>query len=70
VSDISAEATIAFLKELTDLSRKHRITIGGCGCCGSPYVAGMNDVGFDDKQSGQYICDDSTGYQLVWMNAE
>lgn len=28
-----------FLKELTNLSHKYKILIGGCGCCGSPYLA-------------------------------
>ncbi|MCQ2053073.1 MAG: hypothetical protein MJZ03_03975 [archaeon] len=27
-----------FLTELTELSRKHKISISGCGCCGSPYL--------------------------------
>lgn len=27
-----------FLKELTELSRKYNIGIGGCGCCGSPFL--------------------------------
>lgn len=27
-----------FLKELTNLSHKHKIYIDGCGCCGSPYL--------------------------------
>lgn len=32
------EGLEAFLAELTELSRKHGIVIGGCGCCGSPWV--------------------------------
>ena len=29
----------SFLLELADLCMKHHVTlIGGCGCCGSPYV--------------------------------
>lgn len=27
-----------FLKELTKLSRDYGIAIGGCGCCGSPWL--------------------------------
>lgn len=27
-----------FLKELTELSKKHNILIEGCGCCGSPFL--------------------------------
>lgn len=32
------EDTEKFLKELTSLSEKYGVYIGGCGCCGSPYV--------------------------------
>jgi hypothetical protein len=28
----------AFLQELSELSRRYGITIGGCGCCGSPML--------------------------------
>ena len=27
-----------FLTELTELTKKYNISIGGCGCCGSPYL--------------------------------
>lgn len=27
-----------FILELACLTRKHRIAIGGCGCCGSPFL--------------------------------
>ena len=30
-----------FLKELTELTQKHELAIGGCGCCGSPYIMDM-----------------------------
>lgn len=38
--------TQEFLKELSELSKKYNIYIGGCGCCGSPYLY---------KKSGQTI---------------
>lgn len=38
--------TQEFLKELSELSKKYNIYIGGCGCCGSPYLY---------KKSGQII---------------
>ncbi len=28
----------SFLRELTELTKKHKIVIGGCGCCGSPFI--------------------------------
>ena len=28
----------AFLDDLTELSKKHNIWIGGCGCCESPWA--------------------------------
>ncbi|MCR6116654.1 hypothetical protein HXA31_20205 [Salipaludibacillus agaradhaerens] len=34
-----------FLKELSELSRKHKMYIGGCGCCGSPFVNDDYDKG-------------------------
>lgn len=27
-----------FLEELTQLSKKYKIFVSGCGCCGSPYL--------------------------------
>ena len=27
-----------FLKELSELTQKHGFSIGGCGCCGSPWI--------------------------------
>ena len=38
----------AFVKELTDLTLKHRVIVGGCGCCDSPYLMGLdNEKQFD-----------------------
>lgn len=27
-----------FLEELAELSKKYKIGIGGCGCCGTPFL--------------------------------
>ena len=37
-----------FLKELSKLSKKHHIYIGGCGCCGSPYLIASKEYVFKD----------------------
>ena len=55
-----------FLIELTELTRKHGIVIGGCGCCGSPWLDDVIDV--SDERSG-YCCD-SNGDYLMWMETE
>lgn len=55
-----------FLKDLTKLSRKHKITIGGCGCCGSPYLVEI-------KKSGRYVIENietSTPEKLQWINED
>jgi len=31
-----------FLEELTALTIKYQIVVGGCGCCGSPFLLVMN----------------------------
>lgn len=38
-----------FLRELSALTRKHKITIGGCGCCGSPFLDSLKDGDGDGK---------------------
>lgn len=43
---VNAARLKAFLQELTALSDKYEIYIGGCGCCGSPW---LNDI-----QAGKY----------------
>ncbi len=37
----------AFLKDLTELSIKHNLVIGGCGCCGSPFINTMDGCSTD-----------------------
>lgn len=51
-----------FLKELEALTRKYKVAIGGCGCCGSPW---LNDL--PEKKltpSYGYYYDD----KLLWDN--
>jgi len=37
-----------FLKELTELSKRYKIAIGGCGCCGSPYLYPIDKKNLDN----------------------
>jgi hypothetical protein len=34
-----------FLRELSKLSRRYKISIGGCGCCGSPFLSPISGDG-------------------------
>jgi len=34
-----------FLKDLAALTNKHKIEIGGCGCCDSPWVERAEYIG-------------------------
>lgn len=36
--DKFTDREVEFLKELTELSKKHKVYIAGCGCCESPYL--------------------------------
>lgn len=38
-----------FLVELAKLTQKYGISIGGCGCCGSPWLA-------QTEKKGHYVC--------------
>ena len=44
----------AFLKELAELTEKYQLCIGGCGCCGSPWVYSI--------ESGNNFCIDDLMY--------
>ena len=63
---IDAELKNQFLAELTELTKKHGIAIGGCGCCGSPWITSDVDVG--DDQSG--YCVDEYGDNLTWIESK
>jgi len=60
---VTKEQYTAFLCDLEEISRKHGIVIGGCGCCGSPF---MNAMG--RKTEGQ-CCYASfmNGSDIKWM---
>lgn len=50
-----------FILELTELTRKYGIAIGGCGCCGSPFIYDEDDVG---EQCG-YVLEDRD--EIGWV---
>ena len=55
------EKLIEFLTELTKLTDKYGFEIGGCGCCGSPWITSNDrDAGDEltyDEEKGCYRVD-------------
>jgi sugar phosphate isomerase/epimerase len=45
-----AARRLAYMLELRELTRKHGVSIGGCGCCGSPWLDENADV--SDERAG------------------
>jgi hypothetical protein len=51
-----------FMKELSALTQKYGISIGGCGCCHSPWLWNISEkdfVGDDlkyDQKEERYVC--------------
>jgi len=52
-SDLPTKEQIeSFLEDLSELSRKHGITIDGCGCCGSPGLSLTDNLTGSYKHDG------------------
>lgn len=60
------EQTADFLNDLTALTRKYNIVIGGCGCCGSPWLSTKNDA--SDKRFS-YTCNEHRN-ELDWVETD
>lgn len=60
---MTKEQMDAFVAELSALSEKHGITIGGCGCCNSPF---LSDIEAAEKGGGYRISDEHRVSQLEW----
>jgi len=54
-----------FLNELTLLTRKYKIKISGCGCCGSPCLSNISP-----QENENYYSVDSDGESLIWVTPE
>ena len=55
-----------FLTEMSDLTKKYGYIIGGCGCCGSPYLTKVDgeytpvyENLYFDKENGNYTVQES-----------
>jgi hypothetical protein len=61
-------ALALFLQELSELSRKHRIEISGCGCCDSPSLGVLDEASlnrsYGSSADGGCLTWDRTG--LKW----
>lgn len=57
--EISEADLAAFLVDLAALTEKHGIKIGGCGCCGSPWVKKT------EERKGKYTCEGVE--ELTWF---
>jgi hypothetical protein len=68
----TSDALALFLRDLESLAIKHRIAIGGCGCCGSPYLYSLDAIDIDggSYRFGKYPQSDCEGEELVYMDAE
>ena len=51
-----------FLKELAELTQKYGIKIGGCGCCGSPF---LHDLKGDDCNADNLFYNEKSGVYEV-----
>lgn len=50
-----------FLSELSELTNKYEIAIGGCGCCGSPYI-----IDFKKEYEGDNLYYDDENKKYVF----
>ena len=63
---LTEEQVKLFLEELTELTRKHSIEIGGCGCCGSPFLSEIEDA---DK-NGHYVSGSDSDDYITWRKEQ
>jgi hypothetical protein len=56
ITQLTQERIDAFLKDLTELTRRHEIDISGCGCCSSP------GLGHTEDKTKEYTVEVYNGY--------
>ena len=56
-----------FIKELAALTIKYGIEIGGCGCCGSPW---LNDIGTPIDWESKYLNKKEIGNNLTFYGGK
>lgn len=49
--ELTEDQLEAFRDDLTALTKKHGIVIGGCGCCGSPFMYPLSEA---NNMTGHY----------------
>ena len=66
------EDYLKFLKEYSDLCKKYKMGLRGCGCCGSPYLEFgikcsecINDINYNSELDEVFIGSD--GSSRVWV---
>lgn len=57
----------AFLLELECLTRKYKISIGGCGCCNSPFLDDENDM---HPEAGYAWGANEGGADVAWTSPD
>ena len=61
-----------FIAALEALTRQHGVAIGGCGCCGSPWLQGCADLGDVTYRGsiyrGGYIASGDGDEGLQWLS--
>lgn len=60
-------AVAAFMLGLEELTRRTGIAVGGCGCCGSPYLV---DAEQHTEANSRYIYDADDSNEVEWAKAD